>query len=354
MKDTRMTEHGIAIMGAGTIVTHAHLPAYREAGLPVVGIFDEHSARAAALANDYGITCYRGLEELLEDPRVTIVDTAITPQAQRSIAVQAALAGKHVLAQKPLGASLVDAIEMVRATRHCSTVLAVNQQMRWEANTAATKRLLEAGELGEPIAYMIDTNMSADFPADHWLAHESRLMALYGAVHNVDAARFLLGDPRYVRAMLPHDPLQVSAGELWINAWLEWDGGARMTLNERYTNWAGDVTATVRFEGTRGTVRGTFGMWDNYPHPSPGTTEFKRHGDREWTALEVGATWIPGAFAGPMLDLIQAAETGGEACASWKDNLRSLAVVEAIYAADVTNVRVQLDLDNLDVETSRE
>ena len=167
-------------------------------------------------------------------------------------------------------------------------------------------------------------------------------MALYGSIHNVDAARFLLGDPRFVRAMLVRDPLQVATGELWISAWLEWDSGATMTLNERYCNWAGDLRANVRLEGTKATVRGTFGLWDDYPNPSPGTTEFKRHGDSNWTPLAVGATWIPGAFAGPMIDLIEAADTGKRPSANWADNLRSLAIVEAMYESDRTKSRIRL------------
>ena len=39
-KMLRRVDHPIAIVGAGGIVQYAHLPAYRKAGFPVVGLFD--------------------------------------------------------------------------------------------------------------------------------------------------------------------------------------------------------------------------------------------------------------------------------------------------------------------------
>lgn len=79
-----MAEHGIAIGGAGTIVATAHLPAYRKAGLPVAGTFDPDRLRADALVESYELASYPDLDTLLSDPRVTIVDVAITPEAQKA------------------------------------------------------------------------------------------------------------------------------------------------------------------------------------------------------------------------------------------------------------------------------
>lgn len=338
-----MQSPGVAIVGAGTIVEHAHLPAYTDAGIRVVAIYDEDTARARTLADRYGLRLAGSVAEICADPDVSIVDIGITPTAQVEVALSAVAAGKHVLCQKPLAPTLAEARQMVERAGDSPVVRAVNQQMRWEPNVASARRLLEAGELGDPIAFTIETNLDADFPADHWLAKEPRLMALYGAIHNVDSARSLFGEPELVTARLLRDPLQNAAGEMWINAWLEWPTGPTMVIFERYTNWAADQVATIRLEGTLATLRGRFGLWDDYPVPAPSVVEWKRHDSDEWVMLSDTATWLPGAFASPMLALLDSIETGKPHPTSWEDHLRTLAIVEALYESSESGRTVRLD-----------
>lgn len=236
-----------------------------------------------------------------------------------------------MLCQKPLAPSFSEATQLVDACAAFPGVRAVNQQMRWEPITAESKARILSGDLGAPIAATIHTNLMSDPPSDHWLAREPRFMALYGSIHFLDSARFLFGEPARVTARLLRDPLQVPQGEMWINAWLEWENGATLVLYERYTNWSGDLEAVMRVEGTRGTVRGRFGIWERYPEPSPGTVEFKHHAESDWTPVRVGATWLPDAFAGPMLELLDCIDSGREHQTSWRDNLKTLRLVESLY-----------------------
>lgn len=337
-----MPNPAIAIVGAGTIVEHGHLPAYAAHGLPVTAIHDVDAHRAEELARRYGLRVAASVDEILADPGITIVDLAITPQAQAALAVEAVRAGKHVLAQKPLAPDLATAREMVAQTRGFGILRAVNQQMRWEPCIAEARRLLDTDAIGDPIALTIHTNMSADFPPDHWLAQQQRLMALYGAIHFLDSARFLLGEPATVTAMLRRDPRQSAEGEMWINAWLDWAEGPTMVIFERYTNWAGDLRSEVRLEGTKGTMRGRFGIWDSYPKPSPSVVQFKAHGQGTWETLSDTRTWLPDAFAGPMLELLAAANGDGVLTVSWEDNLNTLALVEALYESSQSRRTVLL------------
>jgi predicted dehydrogenase len=334
---------GVAIVGAGTIVEHAHLPAYSAAGIRVVSILDEDNARAEKLASRFGLRVAGSIEEICEDRDVSIVDIAVTPTAQIGLALAAVDAGKHVLCQKPLAPSLQQAREMVEAAAGSPVVRAVNQQMRWEPGVAAARRLLETGALGAPVAFVIETNLNADFPRDHWLSREPRLMGLYGAIHNFDSARALFGEPEAVTARLLRDPLQQPVGEMWINAWLEWAEGPTMVLFERYTNWAADQVAVMRVEGTQATLRGRFGLWDHYPTPAPSHVEWKRHDSDEWIVLSSTATWLPDAFSGPMTAMLHSIETGAAHPTSWADHLKTLAIVEAMYESSQSRRTIRLD-----------
>src|SRR5579863_1495543 len=76
----RSLDHGIAIVGAGGIVNYAHLPAYKKAGFKVVGITDQNKEQAERTAREHAIPrVYGNLRELLADPNVEIVDTAVYP-----------------------------------------------------------------------------------------------------------------------------------------------------------------------------------------------------------------------------------------------------------------------------------
>src|SRR5580700_12212172 len=96
-------DHGIGIVGAGGIVNYAHLPAYKKAGFKVVGITDRNREQAERTAKQHGIAkAYGGVDDLLRDTDVEIVDIAVYPVEQFAIVEQATAAGKHLLCQKPL------------------------------------------------------------------------------------------------------------------------------------------------------------------------------------------------------------------------------------------------------------
>ena len=71
----------IVIIGAGGIVSDAHLPAYKNGGYQVFGIYDPLLDKATKCAEDFGIQkTYINLEEALHEKNV-IFDVAVPPAA---------------------------------------------------------------------------------------------------------------------------------------------------------------------------------------------------------------------------------------------------------------------------------
>ena len=69
---------GIGIVGCGSIVRQAHLPAYRAWKLPVVACCDLNSQVAGEVAHDFSIPFHTSrLDELLDREEVQIVDLAV-------------------------------------------------------------------------------------------------------------------------------------------------------------------------------------------------------------------------------------------------------------------------------------
>ncbi|HEY6978276.1 MAG TPA: hypothetical protein VH396_18375, partial [Chitinophagaceae bacterium] len=103
--------------------------------------------------------------------------------------------------------------------------------------------------------------------------------------------------------------------------------------------WAGpvreggdaDIYIHWRVEGTEGVAKGTIG-WPFYPTPTPSTFDFStvKHAGK-WFKPRWKEVWFPDAFAGPMAQLIVAIENNTEPEISGKDNLKTMALVDACY-----------------------
>lgn len=80
-----MTEIAAAVVGTGFIGV-VHVEALRRLGIPVLGVVGSSVERARAKADALGLHVYTSLDEMLADPRVTVVHitTPITCTSRRS------------------------------------------------------------------------------------------------------------------------------------------------------------------------------------------------------------------------------------------------------------------------------
>ncbi|TQS40795.1 Gfo/Idh/MocA family protein [Cryptosporangium phraense] len=327
----------IAIVGAGAIVDVAHLPAYRRAGLDVAGIFDLDQDRAHEVAARHGIPAvYQSLDELLSSP-VDVVDIAVPARAQPAIVHRAVDAGKHLLCQKPFAEDLATARRMVAAAEQANRKIAVNQQMRFEEGIAAAIAMARAGWVGEVTAFEFNVTIVTDFSTWAWLAELENLEIWYHSIHYLDSVRALLGNPNRAYAIGSRTPGQKVVGETRTATTLSFPGGEHAILHVNHENRTGDARAEYRIDGSEGSIKGTIGLLYDYPHGRPDTLRVnsEKHTDG-WLDYPVTRRWIPDAFAGPMGSLLRAIATDTEPETSGRDNLGTLALVEALYRSMAT------------------
>lgn len=324
----------IAIIGAGAIVDVAHLPAYRSRGLAVRGIYDLDRDRAESVAARHGVPqVYASLDDLLKDEVVEVVDIAVVPTAQPPIARAALEAGKHLLCQKPLAPDLAEARAIADLAEARGRRLAVNQQLRWDEGIAAARAMVRAGWIGTPTAMSFTVDVKTDWSGWSWLVRSERLEIMYHSIHYLDAVRSILGDPSRVFCAASRTPGQAEAGESRTISTLLFDSGARALLHVNHENRTGDFRAEFRIDGDRGAIRGTLGLLYDYPHGRPDTLEVNSSvaPTDGWVAYPVTERWIPGAFAGPMAGLLRWLAEDGPSPTAARDNLGTLALVEALY-----------------------
>jgi len=335
------TDVPIGCIGSGFIMADCHLVAYRKAGFNPVAIASRTPDNAHKVAERHGLSAYDSYEQLISDPDIQVVDVGVPPDVQLEVIRDVVKHNDHirgVLAQKPLGVSYAEATEIVRLCDEAGIVLAVNQNMRYDQSIRACKCILDRGYLGDPVFASIDMRA-----IPHWMPWQERqgwVTLRIMSIHHLDAFRYLFGDPIRVFASVRPDPRTSKQFRhtdgicLYI---LEYEDGFRASSWDDV--WTGpalegaekDISIRWRVEGTDGMARGTIG-WPDYPHPTPSTLDFTtNHRPGYWFQPRWEEVWFPDAFVGTMAQLLCALEDGMEPEIGGRDNLNTMALVDACY-----------------------
>ncbi len=139
------------------IISYAHPHALRYAStisqgrrtkLYAVSGDGANSDIARSEAKKYGARFYRNYEALLKDENVEVVYIAIETYRHREVAIRAAEEGKHILLEKPIALSLVDADDVIRAARKAGVKLMLPFNPRFTGPLKKAKGMLDEGEIG--------------------------------------------------------------------------------------------------------------------------------------------------------------------------------------------------------------
>ena len=328
----------IGILGSGFIVSDCHLVAYRKAGFNPVAIASRNVETARKTAARHGITkVYDSYEQLLDDKTIEVLDIAVPPNIQLSLILAACerKTVRGILAQKPLGMDYNEALRAVEACERAGIVLAVNQNMRFDQSVRAAKSLLDQNHLGEPILATIDMRA-----IPHWMPWQADLgwvTLRIMSIHHLDTLRYWFGDPERIFCSLRPDPRTKFTHQDGICTYiLEYANGLRcVCIDDVWTGPAregcpGDNYIRFRIEGSEGLAIGDIG-WCKDPYTTPSTIQYARKGDSGFHRPTWSESWFPDAFVGTMADLLIALETGKTPTLGGRDNLRTMALVEAGY-----------------------
>jgi len=141
---------GLAIVGAGYWGPNLLRNAQLTPDFDVRYLCDIDVDRARRVVGQYStVAVTDSLPRVLDDPAVHAVAVA-TPAATHADVVSAALdAGKHVLVEKPLAASLSDGAALVRTAAQRGLTLMLDHTYCYTPAVNRLRELLQGGELGE-------------------------------------------------------------------------------------------------------------------------------------------------------------------------------------------------------------
>ncbi|MFI7441495.1 Gfo/Idh/MocA family protein [Nonomuraea indica] len=143
---------GVALVGAGVISGQylRHLTAFPDVRVLAVADLDE--ARAAAVAEEYGVPVSGGLDTVLGIPEVEIVVNLTVPSAHGAVALAALRAGKHVYGEKPLALDMDEAAKVLAEADNRGLRVGNAPDTFLGAGIQSTIRAVRSGLIGAPVA----------------------------------------------------------------------------------------------------------------------------------------------------------------------------------------------------------
>ena len=329
----------IVMIGAGGIVSDAHLPAYAKAGFVVASITDLRLDRARTLAEKYAVPqVYDDVAAAVAAaPDNAVYDIALPPEAHVEVLEQLP-DGAAVLLQKPLGNDLPEGIRIREVCRRKRLVAAVNTQLRFAPYVAPARELIAAGTIGA--LYDLEVRVSVRTPWEMfpYVLGLDRLEINMHSIHYLDLIRSFLGDPTGVSAVTVRHPEKAHANSRSDIALTYGDRPLRVVVSTNHDHHFGEryEESYIKWEGTKGAIRVQLGLLLDYPRGGEDRLEVVTDDRLEegWRPVPFEGSWFPDAFIGSM-SVVQRYLEGSipSLPTSVEDVFRTMAVVEAAYTS---------------------
>ncbi|MGC4102922.1 Gfo/Idh/MocA family protein [Ferruginibacter sp.] len=328
----------IYIIGAGSIINAAHLPAYQIAGFTVLGIYDIDHTKAVATAANFNIPhVFFSVEEMVKHAPANAVFDVAVPGSQTIPILNQLPEGATVLLQKPMGENYTAAKEILDLTRQKKIRAGINFQLRYAPYILAVKDLIHKGLLGELNDIEINVNVYTPWHIWDFLQAAPRVEILYHSIHYIDLVRNLLGNPQSVYAKTTKHPAMPQLSSVRSNIIMDYGDMIRANILTNHCHNYGipKQQSYIKIEGSKGAVIINFGALINYPRGAADSFEFillEEGKEAQWQKKEIEGSWFPHAFIGSMDQMMQAAEGKIEQPDnSVEDCIDTMACMEAAY-----------------------
>ena len=333
-----------ALIGCGFFAIN-HLHGWRDAkGVEIVAICDRSAERLRIVGDQFGIAArYQDAAEMLAKEKLDFVDIATTAPTHRALAELAVSHKLAIICQKPLAPTLDVAKAIVAACTKAGVPLMVHENFRWQSPIQKVKQVIDAGEIGELFWGRVSFRSAYDvFSGQPYLAEGARFIVEDLGIHALDVARFLLGDVENVSARIKRVNPTIK-GEDVATILLDHGQGVASVVDCSYATKMETEAfpeTLIELDGTKGTLR--LGQGYKLTVTSDKGT---RHEDvsppllpwasKPWHNIQESVALIEQHW-------VDCLANGTEQQTSGRDNLKTFALVEAVYQSASRGQTVQL------------
>ena len=335
----------VAIIGAG--IGAEHLSGYL--ALPddfrVAAICDLDQDRARPLCERAGARYVPDFQDILGAPGVDLVDICLPPHLHFSAAKAALEAGKDVVVEKPMTASLADADALQRVAAKTGKSVFPVFQYRFGPAASQLRALMKAGMAGKAYVATLEThwNRGAAYYANPWRgtwAGEQGGAVLGHAIHIHDWVCDVLGPVGSVHAELATRVNDIETEDCAALA-MRMENGALVTSS--ITLGAAQDTSRMRFVFEHLTAES--GRLPYAPAQDQWSFAARDPGDQAAVDAIVSAVSDGEAgFAGLFAEIAKALDGQDNHAVTLADGRRSLEFVTAVYDSARRGTRVRLPL----------
>ena len=235
MKNASGDRMQVALIGAGVIAAShvAALSGVRDR-VTLSTIQTRRPERAVDLASRYDGPAPRltaSLDEITENPDIRAVIVSTPPNVRIDLIKALAVAGKHILLEKPVARTLEDARRVVEICEAAGVTLGMVFQHRMRDPSQEARRLIDAGRLGalgmvEIAAPLWRPQSYYDEAGRGTYARDGGGVLLTNVIHSLDLLLSLTGPVTSVQAMTATTPLHRMEAEDFAVAGLRFASGA--------------------------------------------------------------------------------------------------------------------------------
>jgi len=168
-------------------------------GAVLSAVCDIDPTRAEAFGHKYRVPAHHTIEAMLADPSVDVVSIATPSGLHADHATAAAVAGRHVVVEKPMALRLQDADRMIAACDKAGVKLFVVKQNRFNLPVIKLREAITAGRFGRLVLGTIRVRWCRDqtyYDGDAWRgtwAQDGGVLANQ-ASHHVDLLEWMMGE----------------------------------------------------------------------------------------------------------------------------------------------------------------
>ena len=340
----------VAVIGCGNI-SGQHISAYLAfpERCKIVALVDIYPEKAEKRAEEFGLDAevFDAHEALLNRDDIDLVSVCTPPYTHKEITINFLKAGKNVILEKPMAASLEECDAIIQAQQESKKTLSVIAQNRFRTPIMKLKKTLDSGLIGDLVHAQVDSFW--------WRGHcyydlwwrgtwekEGGGCTLNHAVHHIDMLSWMMGLPQEITAVLgntSHDNAEVEDLSVAI---LKYANGA-----------LGQITSSVVHHGEKqqlifqGKKARISAPWELYASRSKsnGFPEEDKEVEAEIQAYYDSLPEVPyTAHTGQIENVLTALENKTEPMIQGEDGKATLEIITAIYKAGSTGKAVKLPL----------
>jgi len=250
---------GFAIVGCGVIAPMHEKAIRAQPDAELIAVMDIDPEIAKQRGAEFGVPFYTDLDALFAREDVQVVDVCVPSGLHAEIGVKAALAGKHVICEKPIDISLAAADRLTAACKEAGVKLQVISQHRFSNAMQQLKEAVDAGKFGRLVMgnasifwYRAQSYYDSGGWRGTWELDGGGALMNQG-VHWVDQLRWIMGPVKSVSAkmgMLAHERIEVEDA---VVAVVEFENGAIGSIIGTTDAYPG-YTTRLEIVGTEGSA----------------------------------------------------------------------------------------------------